>query len=353
MSPDPDWTLLGRVVSGDASADEAAAVERWVAADLANARLLEFLRAVWAEAGAPRPEVDVDAGWHAVRRTMAAARTPARSFRIPVQTRARRRRAWLRAALPLAAAAAAIVAIAGSFIWWGRRAERTSAAALGAAREYATTRGQRAEVTLVDGTRVQLNADSRLRVRGNYGTDRRDVELEGEASFVVQHDAQRPFRVYAHGAVSEDLGTEFSVRSYPEDSAVVVLVVSGRVAMRSVHAAPRPDAGVLLGRGQMGRLDGTGHVSVSDGVDLSGPLAWREGRLEFDELPLGAVLRELERWYDLEIVLEDSSLARAPVTASLSKRTADEALGIIAGVLDLRYRRDGRQVRLMAATDRR
>ncbi|HEU4588170.1 MAG TPA: FecR domain-containing protein [Gemmatimonadales bacterium] len=359
MSPDPDWTLLGRVVSGDASADEAAAVERWVAADPEHARVLELMRTVWAEAGAPRLEVDIDAGWQAVRRTMPARRTPARSFHLQAQTPARPRYAWLRVALPWAAAAA-LVAVAGTFAWREHRGTGTRAAPTQAAREYATTRGQRAEVTLVDGTRVLLNSDSRLRLQSGYGVRTRDVELEGEAFFVVQHDEQRPFRVHSRGAVSEDLGTEFSVRSYPEDSAVVVLVVSGRVAMRSDHAAaagaaatPAATRGVELGRGQMGRIDQAGRVSVSDNVDLVGPLAWREGRLEFDQVPLATVLRELERWYDLDIVLEDSSLAQAPVTASLRKRTADEALGIIAGVLDLQYRRDGRQVRLMAATDRR
>jgi ferric-dicitrate binding protein FerR (iron transport regulator) len=58
------------------------------------------------------------------------------------------------------------------------------------------------------------------------------------------------------------------------------------------------------------------------------------------------VLRELERWYDLEIALDDSLLADVPVTASLTRRTADQALAIVAGVLDARYTRDGRLVRL-------
>jgi ferric-dicitrate binding protein FerR (iron transport regulator) len=189
------------------------------------------------------------------------------------------------------------------------------------AREYATARGQRSEVTLVDGTRAWLNADSRLRVPSRYGVGARNVELEGEAFFVVRHDEKRPFRVYTRDAVSEDLGTEFSVRSYPEDSAVVVVVASGRVAMGRAGTPADSERKVALGRGQMGRLDRAGHVTVTDGVDLSGPLGWREGRLEFDQKPLADVLRELGRWYALEIV---------------------------AGVVGLRYVREGRQVRLLA-----
>jgi transmembrane sensor len=348
MSPDPDWTLLGRYLSGDASADEAAEVERWVAVDPANARVLDFLRQVWVEAGTPQATVDEDAGWRVVQQNLTAAGTPVRPSRVTPLPLARPGRPWLRWGL----AAAAVTLAATSVVWWQRGAGWARHQAEQAGREYTTARGQRAEVTLVDGTRAWLNAASRLRVPNTYGADTRDVELEGEAFFVVHHDAKRPFRVYARGAVSEDLGTELSVRSYPEDSAVVVLVASGKVAMGLVSASMRPDGKVALDSGQMGRLDRTGRMTVTDGVDLSGPLGWRDGRLEFDQRPLADVLRELGRWYDLDNVLDDSSLARVPLTFALDRHPADEALDIVAGVVGLRYVREGRQVQLFAQPPR-
>jgi transmembrane sensor len=344
LMDDPDWTLLGRVLGGDCTPEEAEAVARWAAHDPAHARLLEFARTVWGEAGTPR--ADLEAGWRAMREKMAAGApsdaTVVRPFRLTPAAADRPRR-FGRRSLLLAAAAASVAGV-GALGWW-RHERAEPAVATGGAREYATTRGQQAQVTLVDGTRVWLNVDSRLTVPHDYGVAARDVALEGEAYFVVEHDARRPFRVRTRGAVSEDLGTEFNVRAYPDDAGVVVVVASGRVALRPDGTAGGTAAGVELGRGQMGRLGVAGDVAVTD-VDLTAVLGWRERRLELEERPLAEVLREVGRWYDLEIALEDSALGRVPVTISLSQHTADEALAVLTGVVDARYRRDGRQVRI-------
>jgi len=118
-----------------------------------------------------------------------------------------------------------------------------------------------------------------------------------------------------------------------------VVVASGRVALASVS----------LGRGQMGRVESSGKLTVVDNVDLGALHAWRVGRLAFEERPLREVIRELERWYDLEIHLGDSSLVDVPVTASLSNYTADQALAIVAATLDVRQIRQGRTVQLISA----
>ena len=179
----------------------------------------------------------------------------------------------------------------------------------------------------------------------------RDVDLHGEAFFDVKDDAKRPFRVHARGAVTEVLGTEFSVRAYPDDPATVVVVASGKVEMtrgeESTSGSPRPS--VVLGRKQMGRLESKGNLTVIDDVDVDALHAWRAGRLAFEERPLREVIRELERWYDLEIHLGDSSLVDVPVTASLSNYTADQALAIVAATLDVRQIRQGRTVKLISA----
>jgi len=344
MGSDPDWTLLGRYLRGACSPEETAGIAAWAAADEEHARLLALMQAVWDAAAADLPEIDEAAAWQAVRARMLAAEHPpvVRPLHLMEAGPAGRSRRRRFAAVLVASAAALLVVTTGTVVW-----RREAADAPHPPREFTTARGERSEVTLVDGTRVWLSADSRLQVMGNYGAGNREVQLVGEAYFIVRHDPQRPFRVYARGTVSEDLGTEFNVRSYPEDSDVVVLVASGRVAMRRT-ATTRPASTVELGRGQMGRLEEDGRVTVTSDVDPGGPLAWREGRLEFDQRPLSEVLRELGRWYDLTIVLDDSSLARVPVSLTLDRHPADEALEIVSRVVGLRYTREGRVVRLSA-----
>jgi ferric-dicitrate binding protein FerR (iron transport regulator) len=94
----------------------------------------------------------------------------------------------------------------------------------------------------------------------------------------------------------------------------------------------------------MGRLSRSGDVHVVGNVDFASALAWRSGHLAFDERPLRDVARELERWYDIDIALDDTALASAPLTASFTNQSADQALAIVAGALGAHYTRDGRTV---------
>lgn len=344
MNGDIEWDVLDRYFSGECSAEESDAIARWAAAEPAHARTLDEARRVWTASGTARHSFDVDAAWAAVRpRLDAPVGEPAPAV-APRPSRPRltilpARRSVGRFVLP--ATAALLAGAAALLVWLGSPLAPSDAPA----REYATSAGQRAELELPDGTRVVLNARSRLEVPAGYGERGRDVFLEGEAFFEVEHDEDARFLVHAKGAVAEDLGTEFVVRAYPDDSSLVVVVASGVVALRS--DSDGPSRGVALSTGQLGRLDPSGLVSVVDGVDLERYLSWRHGTLAFRRTPFSEVVRELERWYGVEIEYEDSTLATVPITASFADVPAETALGILAQLLDVRYERDGPRVRLV------
>ena len=366
LSGEPEWSVLDRYFSSECTPEEANAVGRWIAADGQHAELIAFLRKIWEEGGVVRPAIDEDADWRALHARIAAAQSDRAPVRAPLRSLHHRaalgmaprplgRRRLVRA-MVAAAGLAAVVTLAA--VWGVKRTTPASKVVAQSGHEYATDRGQRATVMLVDGTRVWLSVDSKLRVAPGYASSTRDVELEGEAYFEVKHDDELPFRVHTPGAVAEDLGTEFSVRAYPGDSATVVVVADGVVALRrdaAAHSAAADTAspGVELTRGQMGFLHPSGIPTVVDGVDLTALLSWRHGALEFQEMPLASAIRELERWYDVEITLGDTSLARVPLTATFDDQSVDQALSIVAGALDVRYERDGRQVRLTTKSARR
>lgn len=365
LSGEPEWSLLDRYFSSECTPEEAATVERWIAADGSHAELLAFIRRIWEEGGVARPTIDEEADLRALRARIAAVRsgghTPIPALRLaPLGMDRRPTRRWRTARRVAAGAAIAAAATVAALLWSARMTERTPRSVAGAGHVYATERGQRATVMLVDGTRVWLSVDSRLRIAPGYALSTRDVELEGEAFFEVKHDDALPFRVHTSRAIAEDLGTEFSVRSYPGDSATVVIVADGVVALRRSESATAPAdpaatarGGIELTRGQMGFLHPNGVPTVVDGVDLAALLAWRHGALEFQETPLADAVRELERWYDVEITLGDSSLAHVPLTAAFEKQSVDQALTIVAAALDARYERNGRQVHLIARSARR
>jgi transmembrane sensor len=356
-----DWTVLSRYLAGECSAADTAAVEQWIAAGPAHAALLDELRRLWAVSATLAPTYDVERALrvaHARRTAAAAARAEAAEAppmrvlrarvarsapRLPPTSRAPRWHRWAAAALIVAAAGV------GAGVWRLGGLPRALRGAPVAMREVVTKRGQRADVYLSDGTHVVLGVASRLRYVPLAGARARTVYLDGEAYFDVRHDAAHPFIVHTAAGTAEDLGTTFLVRSYAGDSSVRVVVASGRVALRPAADSARPDPGahrVTLGAGDLGEATSAGAITVTHGVDAGAYLAWTRGQITFQRTPLAQVLRDLERWYDLRITLTEPSLAATPVTASFEGQSADDVLGILAGLLDMRYRRDGAAVEL-------
>jgi ferric-dicitrate binding protein FerR (iron transport regulator) len=208
-----------------------------------------------------------------------------------------------------------------------------------ARRTYATFSGERAEIRLSDGTGVRLAPASRLSVSTDYGTDRRDVYLDGEAYFDVVHDERKPFTVFAGNASARDIGTAFAVRSYPEDGAVQVVVRSGEVALSGLGR---------LGAGDLGRLSADGRASIRHGVNVERMLDWLDGSLSFADAPLGRVLADMHRWYDVDVTLADSTLASLPFTGTLTDVTPTAAVELVAATLGLDVRRAGARTTLAA-----
>jgi transmembrane sensor len=344
------WDLLDRYFRGQCSPEEVEAIERWVEhSDSGRALLLSFRR-VWELTGAIPEQFDAQAGWRAIR-----AKLPHRA-RVVVPMHWQRTQQVRKAPQLVWRAAVGILVCTAVFgLWrWGPGARSIVARATGRAsaapRDFVTARGQRGMVMLTDGTQAWLNAASRLRIGTEYGVRGRDVYLDGEATFTVQHDTTKPFRVHTANAIAEDVGTEFVVRAYSEDSATTVVVVTGAV---NLLPRTRPaGGGVMLTRGQLGEVDRRAFVTVKDDVDVDAYRGWQEGRLQFDDVPLAGVARELERWYGVRITLGDSTLGQIPVKATFVNQSVDDVAGIIARSIGGRYVRDGQTIRLFVPITR-
>jgi transmembrane sensor len=335
------WTELGRWFAGEMSPEEAAEMERWLAAHPEHAPVIAALREAWAAAA------EASQGWSAdaaLRRVRAAASAEARVIARLGEARSRaagiRHRGALASGLGLAAALA--LAIGGGFL--AQRADRPAQApATISVAEYRTTRGQRLALRLADGTQVMLAPGSVLRRRSDYGQRERRLELEGQAYFVVTHDSTRPFTVHTRRVVARDLGTRFDVRAYGDEAVTDVLVAEGKVevegrrpvASNPAVPEPLPQAPSLLGIGQLARVDQRGELTVRSNVDLSQSLAWTEGRLVFNDTPLRDVERQLERWYDVDVRLTSVTMAGLRVSGRFDDEPVTQVLGAVARSLGL------------------
>src|SRR5947208_950718 len=234
--------------------------------------------------------------------------------------------------LALAAPVVAAVMAAGA-AWWLERDARSVAQAP-AMREYATPRGRRAVLRLLDGTEITLNADSKLRAPVTFAARQRDVYLEGEAYFSVVHNAARPFVVHTGSGAIRDIGTRFGVHAYGDAERERVAVVEGAVAL----------AGTPLRAGQVATLSRTGTIRVLRNARVIDEVAWTRGRLVFTNVPLEEAAERLGRWYDLDVRVIDPALARRPVTGSYGDEPVAQVLTLITAAVGARYEWQGRSV---------
>ncbi|MBC9914944.1 FecR family protein [Chitinophaga varians] len=161
-----------------------------------------------------------------------------------------------------------------------------------------TPRGGQFKIILPDGTTVWLNAASSLHYPLAFTDNERRVEVTGEAFFEVAPDAAKPFRVTAreHMEITV-LGTSFNVNAYTDETVVRTTLLSGAVKVnRNNHT-------VRLQPGQQAVAENEA-LRVSTVPDVQQVVAWKNGVFDFNQVPLTGVLRQLARWYDIEVVYE-------------------------------------------------
>ncbi|HWZ58773.1 MAG TPA: FecR domain-containing protein, partial [Gemmatimonadaceae bacterium] len=237
---------------------------------------------------------------------------------------------WFR----VVAAAVLIVGIGSVGVWRHLRIGVASPA-----REFVAGVAERTTVTLDDGTRLTLAPASRLRVPENFGRVDREVMLDGEAAFVVRHDAAHPFEVRTASGVIRDIGTTFVVRDYLTDHEMDVVVAEGSVSVQADTWRPP----VVLVHGQRVQLVSGGPPRVT-AVDPDQYQSWTTGRLVFRDAPLRQVVAELARWYDLDISLADPSIGNLRLTTSFTDEPLSEVLDAVAAALQVKVERTGRVV---------
>ena len=162
--------------------------------------------------------------------------------------------------------------------------------------EISTVRGRQWVVALPDGTIVYLNAASSIRYPLNFARDQRTVEMAGEAYFTVVHDESRPFRVKTgNRQLVEDKGTEFNINAYEDEASIKTTLISGAANIIS------SDEKVTLVPGQQASLrDDSQHFQVYR-QDLASATAWKDGFFSFHDADIQMVMRQLARWYDVEV----------------------------------------------------
>lgn len=191
-------------------------------------------------------------------------------------------------------------------------------------------KGQKSVLRLPDGTKVWLNADSRLNF--NKDLDKgslREVYLEGEAYFDVARNPARPFIVHTSLLSIKVLGTAFNVKSYPEDRTIETTLIHGSVSINKVNRDKGTESLILSPNQRAVFIKAQNTMSIEQ-IVANKAVAWKFDKLIFDETPLDEVIEQLERWYDINIHVEDAGDLSCKLTAEIENEKLEDVLKFLS-----------------------
>jgi transmembrane sensor len=162
-----------------------------------------------------------------------------------------------------------------------------------------TPRGGQFKLTLPDGSEVWLNAASSIKYPTAFVGNERKVEISGEAYFEIVHDAAKPFKVSVNGMEVKVIGTHFNINAYRDEDAVKTTLIEGSISLSSGDAVT-----ARLRPGQQAQIGNSRQIKVIDNVDIDQVVAWKNGYFSFNRADLQTVMRQLARWYDVDVIYE-------------------------------------------------
>jgi len=166
-----------------------------------------------------------------------------------------------------------------------------------------TPRGGQYQLLLSDGSRVKLNAVSSITYPAAFSGKERNVTITGEVYFEVAKNAKMPFKVKVYDMEVEALGTHFNINAYKDESSIKTTSISGNVKLtkNTVSSVLQPS--------QQGQFDNEGNFSLEKSIDTNEVVAWKNGLFEFNNADIKSVMRQIGRWYDLDVKYENGSAA--------------------------------------------
>jgi transmembrane sensor len=202
----------------------------------------------------------------------------------------------------------------------------------------ATPRGGQWSVILPDGTRVMLDATSSIKYPLKFIGKERNVDVTGQAYFEVAHNPKMPFRVRTANQVIEVLGTHFNVNVYTDEPDSRVTLLEGRVKIsKGINTA-------ILKPGQQAiTANGTNNISVKK-VDADNFVAWKTGRFYFNNADIETVMRQLSRWYDVQVSYK-GTIPQQQFNGDIQRNLkATQLLDILSNYYNIPFKIEGKRI---------
>lgn len=196
-----------------------------------------------------------------------------------------------------------------------------------------TPLGMRSSLILPDGTKVWLNAGSKLSYPVTFSEKFRTVSLSGEAYFEVKKHNKWPFMVNSGNMKIIVSGTSFNCNAYPENSVIETVLVEGLVTLKNQSSTVSKE----LRPGELAIFKKNTQQVTKTKTDLQKYVAWKTGKLMFRDDKMNLVVEKLERWYNVDFEIKDKEIADYIYTATFIDESLDQVLKMLSLSAPIRY----------------
>jgi transmembrane sensor len=309
-----DIDLLTRYLAAETDEKENASVEAWIAASAGNRKEFESLKTAWdtLEKTDPGQEINIDREWNQLQSFLHQGRNAKLIIFRP---------AFIRVA-------ASILVVLGLGMVLIRHATTSS---------VKTPATQTCEVLLADGSKVTLNADSKLTYNRSFNTNERVVRLVGEGYFEIQKDSSKPFIIQLSEAEVRVLGTTFNVKAYKEAEKIEVTVTEGRVTL---YEKEQKQKQVIAAKGEKAEYDKKLKAVKKTVNNNPNAIAWKTKIVDFQNNNMVYVINTLKDVYHEEFVISNEALSTCSITAHFENKDLESVLRILESTLDITIKED-------------
>lgn len=376
MTNDQAWKLIARKLAGEATQDELTALEGHLKNDPELAHKVELYSLYFHQPQAVRTNTgEKHQAWQNLRQKLEEQfpegdwdNLPASSRRKPFVFTYTQHGRWLSIAASILLVAASAVYYTG----WNRKddlaripSERTQENTV-----IQTERGKRLKKVLPDGTSVWLNGESRVTYNSDFGKYKREITLTGEAFFDVAHNARVPLIVHANGVNILVKGTAFNVKSYPKSDKVETSLIRGSVELtdlarpnHKIQLKPNEKITIVVDDAETDPASGPvaaervkehipeakTHYRIealkeSSLANVIPEVSWVNNVLVFDNEPFTEVIDKMEKWYNVDIQINDQELKQRKFSGVFNNEGIVEALRALQLIIPFHFEQNGRTI---------
>lgn len=346
MEKEKDLIILTKYIVGEANDDEKKFIIKWISEDASNEKLYMELKAAWHESDfyENSNRIDVDRAYDLFREKISKPKR--KSFVIQFSK------------LKVAAFIALLLSI-GALTFFILQKKNNNTPVF--SQEIMVPNGHQKKIILNDGTTVWLNSASMLKVDDNYGKKNRNVYLEGEGYFEVVHHKNMVFTITTKNYTVRDIGTKFNIKAYTADSIFETAVMDGKISVEGRFAGNDKVSTIFLTKNAVlkvqhpllqkatttSSVNSVPIVVVKNSSNINTYNYWKDDMLVFDDLSFKDIAVQLQRKYNVVIVISNDSLNNYHFSGSFNKvRTIENVLNIIQETTPISYQQTGDTVRI-------